>query len=107
MTAALTGSVTEAAKKLSYGKSTVLYHIREVEKVCGVELFEREVRGFNLTRPGQAAYEISEKVLQIAAELKSLPTMDSPKGAMARLRGAHTGPLRSAGSAARKVRPGR
>ncbi|MCG5448550.1 MULTISPECIES: LysR family transcriptional regulator [Micromonospora] len=73
VTAASSGSVSEAAKKLRYGKSTVLYHIREVEKVCRVELFEREVRGLNLTRNGHVALRISQELLRIAAELKSLP----------------------------------
>ncbi|MEU8329499.1 LysR family transcriptional regulator [Micromonospora sp. NPDC048839] len=73
VTAASAGSVSEAAKRLRYGKSTVLYHIREVEKVCRVELFEREVRGLNLTRSGHAALRISQELLRIAAELKSLP----------------------------------
>lgn len=74
MIAASTGSVAETAKKLRYSKSTVLYHIREVEKACGAELFERDVRKFTLTRSGQKALEISEQLLRKADELKSLPT---------------------------------
>ncbi|MDI6103884.1 LysR family transcriptional regulator [Actinoplanes sp. NEAU-A12] len=72
--AASTGSIAETAKKLKYGKSTVAYHIREVEKVCQVELFEREVRGLSLTSKGQRALKISEQLLQMTAELKSLPS---------------------------------
>ncbi|MFD6885003.1 LysR family transcriptional regulator [Streptomyces sp. NPDC059957] len=75
--AASTGSITETAKRLKYGKSTVVYHIREVEKVCRLELFEREVRGFRLTGAGRKALEISEQLLRMTAELKSLPLGDS------------------------------
>lgn len=72
--AASTGSVSETAKKLRYGKSTVLYHIREVEKACHTDLFDREARGLNLTREGELALEISHQLLRVAAELTSLPT---------------------------------
>ncbi|WP_083936939.1 LysR family transcriptional regulator [Longispora albida] len=77
--AAATGSITETAKKLKYGKSTVLYHIREVEKACRSELFEREMRGLSLTRAGQQALEISQQVLRMTAELRSLPS-GGPRG---------------------------
>lgn len=89
MIAASTGSVAEAAKKLRYSKSTVLYHIREVEKACGAELFDRDVRRFTLTRSGQKALEISEQLLRKADELKSLPTGDSRGMATSRLRDAN------------------
>ncbi|WP_433546449.1 LysR family transcriptional regulator [Streptomyces sp. CA-294286] len=89
--AASTGSITETAKKLRYGKSTVLYHIREVEKVCGSELFEREARGCNLTHSGRKAFEISEKLLRMTAELKSLPSGESPRAARMRPHAASSG----------------
>ncbi|MFD5204683.1 LysR family transcriptional regulator [Streptomyces sp. NPDC058375] len=87
MIAASTGSIAETAKKLRYSKSTVLYHIREVEKACGAELVERDVRRFTLTRSGQKALEISEQLLRKADELKSLPTGDSRGMTTSRPRG--------------------
>ena len=73
VTAASTGSISEAAKKLSYSESTVAYHIREVEKVCGTRLFDKEMRGLILTRRGQAAVDIARQLLHFSAQLTSLP----------------------------------
>ncbi|MGA5623302.1 LysR family transcriptional regulator [Pedobacter suwonensis] len=95
MIAASTGSIAETAKRLRYSKSTVLYHIREVEKACGSELVERDIRKFTLTRSGQKALEISEQLLQKADELKSLPTADSRGPGSSRLRDAHAGPAKN------------
>ncbi|PSK70952.1 LysR family transcriptional regulator [Streptomyces sp. CS149] len=95
MIAASTGSIAETAKRLRYSKSTVLYHIREVEKACGSELVERDVRKFTLTRSGQKALEISEQLLQKADELKSLPTADSRATSTSRLRDANVGPSKN------------
>jgi len=70
--AASTGSVAETAKKLRYCESTVLYHIREVEKICRTQLFERQTRGLNLTRKGRVALDISQQLLRRVSELESL-----------------------------------
>jgi DNA-binding transcriptional LysR family regulator len=81
---AAAGSVSEAARRLRYGRSTVLYHIREVEKVCQVELFERDVRGFSLTRRGRSALHMSQQLLRIAADLRSLPVEPTPRSSFPR-----------------------
>jgi DNA-binding transcriptional LysR family regulator len=83
--AALTGSVSETARRLRYGKSTVLYHIREVEKDCRTELFERDVRGLSLTCRGRMALKISQQLLRTAAQLTALslgPTRTDRTGAV-------------------------
>jgi len=71
--AATTGSVSETARTLRYSESTVSYHIREVEKFCRGQLFERQIRGLSLTRRGMAVLEISHQLLRMASELESLP----------------------------------
>jgi DNA-binding transcriptional LysR family regulator len=101
MVAASTGSVAETAKRLRYSKSTVLYHIREVEKACGAELFERDVRGLVLTRSGQKALEISKQLLRKADELKSLPAGNPRKMTEARLRNVGAGSSGSPGRSGR------
>lgn len=71
--AATAGSISAAARKLRFSESTVSYHVREIEKACRAQLFERCVRGFTLTRDGHAALELSHKLLSAASELETLP----------------------------------
>ncbi len=71
--AATAGSISAAARKLRYRESTVAHHVREVERACRVQLFERNMRGFTFTLDGQAALAISEKLLHTASELEALP----------------------------------
>lgn len=70
--AALTGSVSKAAKELRYCESTVSYHIREVEKVCRAPLFDRETRGFTLTRSGRKALELAQRMLPLSEQLSEV-----------------------------------
>ena len=86
--AATAGSISAAARKLRYSESTVAYHVREVERACRVQLFERNMRGFKLTRDGHAALAISEKLLRTASELEALPPLPPrpPNGQAGRAR---------------------
>lgn len=95
--AATVGSISAAARKLRYSESTVAYHVREIEKACRAQLFERNIRGFNLTRDGRVALAISEKLLHTASELQTLPPRHahtSPAGARATHRASVAQPTR-------------
>lgn len=72
-------SVADAAKELQYSESTVTYHIREVEKVCRAELFERRVRGLTLTHSGRVALDIARLMLALSAALETLPAHSSSR----------------------------
>lgn len=49
------GSPSVAAQRLLYSESSVAYHIKELEKSLGAQLFTRTNHCLELTRAGQAA----------------------------------------------------
>lgn len=49
-----TGSITQAARKLSLSKGVVSSHLKQLEQVCGARLFERSTRKVVLTQAGAA-----------------------------------------------------
>ncbi len=53
LSAAETGSISEAAKRLYMAQSSVSSAIRELEKYCGVQLLERNAKGVVLTGAGE------------------------------------------------------
>ena len=53
LSAAETGSISEAAKRLYMAQSSVSSAIRELEKYCGVQLLERNAKGVILTGAGE------------------------------------------------------
>lgn len=70
---ARTGSVTAAAKELTYSQSSVSHHIARLEHETGAELLQRIGRGVRLTPAGRVlaerAAEILGRVDAAAAEL--------------------------------------
>ena len=60
------GSPSLAAQRLLYSESSVAYHIRELEKSLGAQLFTRADRSLELTRAGQAALGPTVDLLRTA-----------------------------------------
>lgn len=55
---------TRAAEELHTGQPSISNHIKQLEKVLGVSLFERQRRGVELTAAGQALLELVAPLVQ-------------------------------------------
>lgn len=65
VTVARCESVTQAAQELSYANlSSVIYHIRSLERAYGVELFIRGKKRMQLTEAGRILYNVAVEVLR-------------------------------------------
>ena len=60
--AAEAGSLSSAATLLSSNQSTVGRHIDALESALGIKLFQRSVKGLDLTEEGQAIYEQAQNI---------------------------------------------
>ncbi len=60
--AAEAGSLSAAAILLESNQSTVGRHIDALESTLGIKLFQRSVKGLNLTEEGQAVYEQAQHI---------------------------------------------
>ncbi|MBZ0287109.1 MAG: LysR family transcriptional regulator, partial [Anaerolineae bacterium] len=65
-TVARAGGFTRAAQQLHMTQPTVSQHVKELEEVLSVTLFERSTRSLRLTDAGQTLYEYAEKLLLLA-----------------------------------------
>jgi len=63
-------SFTRAAEELGYAQSSVTTQIQKLEKMYGVELFERFGRGLRLTSAGEELLGIAVKMLDLYQESK-------------------------------------
>jgi DNA-binding transcriptional LysR family regulator len=63
-------SITRAAEELGYAQSSVTTQIQKLEKMYGVELFERFGRGLRLTSAGEELLGIAVKMLDLYQESK-------------------------------------
>jgi DNA-binding transcriptional LysR family regulator len=68
--AAEAGSVTGAARVLSISQSSVTEAIRALEDDLGVQLFDRQARGLEITHKGQAFLRHARQIL---ADVASRP----------------------------------
>ncbi|HAW45518.1 MAG TPA: hypothetical protein DCW60_04115 [Sutterella sp.] len=66
---AVTGSVREAAERLSMTSAAVSQTIRVLEGRLGVELFNRKVRPLELTAAGRLLLEKSEEILRLTTRM--------------------------------------
>lgn len=98
--AASAGSISASAKLLSFSESTVAYHVHEVEKACHGQLFDREVRGLNLTRRGRVVLAVAHELLALVSVLEALPAQPAvDRGSAGSLR--TVAPSRAPGRASR------
>ena len=58
------GGFNKAAEKLCYTQSTITFHVSQLEKELGVQLFEKAGRHMVLTKAGQELVPYVENVLQ-------------------------------------------
>jgi DNA-binding transcriptional LysR family regulator len=65
---AQTGSFTVAAEQVCLSQSTVSQHIRRLEDVVGVALFERDTRNVRLSPQGETLHRYAIKILQLMDE---------------------------------------
>lgn len=65
------GGFNKAAEKLCYTQSTITFHVSQLEKELGVQLFEKEGRHMVLTKAGQELVPYVENVLQSIKNMKS------------------------------------
>lgn len=63
-------SFTRAAEELGYAQSSVTTQIQKLEKVYGVELFERFGRGLRLTSAGEELLKMAVQMLNLYQESK-------------------------------------
>lgn len=63
------GSITRASERLFLSQPAVSAHIKAMEDILGLTLFDRTVRGMNLTSHGQRILTKAEKTLDIHREL--------------------------------------
>lgn len=69
---ALTGSVTEAAKRLNISQPAISAQIRNFEKQYGVLLFEKKGRNLVLTPFGQKLFHPTEKLFILEEQIQGL-----------------------------------
>lgn len=60
------GSVARAALRLGWSQPTVDYHLRNLDRLIGVELTTRSTRGSRLTAAGTLMLERGEEILNLA-----------------------------------------
>lgn len=65
------GSFNKAAEKLCYTQSTITFHMNQLEKELGVQLFEKAGRHMVLTKAGQELIPYVENVLQSVNNMRS------------------------------------
>lgn len=66
------GTITEAAKALSYVQSNVTSRIRKLESELETRLFNRHHRGMSLTPEGKKLISYAEKILSLSHEMKKV-----------------------------------
>lgn len=75
------GTITEAAKALSYVQSNVTSRIQKLEDELNTPLFNRHNRGMSLTPEGKKLIGYAEKILSLTNEMKKvLQSSDEPSG---------------------------
>lgn len=67
---AKTGSMTSAAKMLYLTPPTLARQIDLLEEEMGVKLFSRSTQGMTLTETGKICFEASQRILDMAAQMK-------------------------------------
>jgi DNA-binding transcriptional LysR family regulator len=63
-----TANFTVASERISLSQSTVSQHIRRLEDLVGVALFERDTRNVRLTRHGEALHRYAVQILKLMDE---------------------------------------
>jgi len=58
------GTVSQAARKLGVDHATIIRRIDALERSLGVKLFERSLRGYNLTQNGERLLPSAEAILE-------------------------------------------
>lgn len=75
------GTITEAAKELSYVQSNITSRIQKLETELNTPLFHRHRRGMSLTPEGKKLLTYSEKILSLMKEMKqAVQCGDEPSG---------------------------
>lgn len=75
------GTVTEAAKELSYVQSNITARIKKLEIELNTPLFNRHNRGMTLTPEGKKLLVYCEKILSLTNEMKKVvQSKDEPSG---------------------------
>ncbi len=82
--AAVEGTVAAAAQRLGVTPATVSEQLRALERVFGVELFERTQSGLKLTEPGRLAFEHTRPMFRLAERLVNqlMSTTSEPSNIM-------------------------
>jgi DNA-binding transcriptional LysR family regulator len=63
-----TANFTVASERISLSQSTVSQHIRRLEDLVGVALFERDTRNVRLSRHGEALHRYAVQILKLMDE---------------------------------------
>jgi DNA-binding transcriptional LysR family regulator len=63
-----TANFTVASERIGLSQSTVSQHIRRLEDLVGVALFERDTRNVRLTRHGEALHRYAVQILKLMDE---------------------------------------
>ncbi|RUL65748.1 LysR family transcriptional regulator [Dyella dinghuensis] len=63
-----TANFTVASERISLSQSTVSQHIRRLEDLVGVPLFERDTRNVRLSRHGEALHRYALQILKLMDE---------------------------------------
>ncbi|WP_338449401.1 LysR family transcriptional regulator [Niallia oryzisoli] len=75
------GTITEAAKELSYVQSNITSRIRKLEAELNTPLFNRHHRGMSLTPEGKKLLTYSKKILLLTDEMKkAVQSNEEPSG---------------------------
>ncbi|UQZ84187.1 HTH-type transcriptional regulator GltR [Paenibacillus konkukensis] len=75
------GSVSKAAKELSYVQSNVTARIQHLEQELGATLFHRHRKGVALSSEGRKLQEYTQKILRLMEEMKqSFHDSEDPSG---------------------------
>lgn len=75
---ARTGSFSRAAQELSVTQPAVTIQIRQLERQCGIALFDRAHRRAQLTEAGQTLYQYAQRIFALAEEAEE--TLESARG---------------------------
>lgn len=63
-----TGSFTVASEQLCLSQSTISQHIRRLEDLVGVALFQRDTRNVRLSRSGESLHRYALRILELMDE---------------------------------------
>jgi len=75
------GTITAAARELSYVQSNITARIQKLEVELNTPLFNRHNRGMNLTPEGKKLLVYSEQILSLTNEMKKvIQSKDEPSG---------------------------